>query len=166
MISAALVSSSLIIASCNKHATSERINSEIGKIDWRLDDSMKIHSHGSGTSGGTAASSSTLTLAADFIAPKGYILPEDSVSRLVSKLSNTIELAGGKVIHAGKDDDIHYTQHSDNFDHSAYIFKVVYEADGIVGYIGGVLVKRRYIDDTDPSLEIVGQILLSLHEER
>ncbi len=127
---------------------------------------MEIHSHGSGSGGGTAASSSTFTLAADLVAPKGFILPEDSVSRLVNMLSDAIKLAGGKVMHAGQEDGINYTKHSENFDQSAYIFKVVYEADGIVGYIGGVLIKRRYIDETDGGLETVGQILVSLHEER
>lgn len=127
---------------------------------------MEVHHHGSGSGGGGAATSSTYSLAVDLAAPKNFMLPDDSVDRLVDKLSNAIKRAGGRVIHAEEDNGIHYTQHSENFDESAYIFKVVYEADGVTGYVGGVLIKRRYVDETDAGLETVGQIIVSLHEER
>jgi len=156
----------MMIASCNKHSTSENVRSEIKDIDWRLDNAMQVHHHGSGSGGGSAASSSTYSLAVDLVAPEGFILPEDSVGRLISKLSTAIERAGGKVLEARQDNGINYTKHSENFDQSAYIYKVVYEADGAIGYIGGVLIKRRYFDESDEGLETIGQILLSLHEER
>ena len=163
---ALLIGTTMLFVSCNKHSTSENVRSEIESIDWRLDDAMQVHHHGSGGSGGSAASRSTYSFVADLVAPEGFILPEDSVERLIGKLSTAIERAGGKVLEAREDNGINYTRHSKNFDQSAYIYKVVYEADGAIGYIGGVLIKRRYFDESDEGLETIGQILLSLHEQR
>ena len=166
IVAGLIAGASIIIMSCNRHSTSEQIRNAMKGIDWRLDESMEVHFHGSGSSGGGGARRSTYSLAADLVAPEGFILPKDSSDQFIAKISTAIEQAGGDVIEARCDNGINYTEYSKNFDQSAYIYKVVYKADGTVGYISGTLIKRRYSNEPDKGRETVGQILLSLHEVR
>jgi hypothetical protein len=155
----------LFLSSCNRHLVSEEIRSGIENIDWNIDSSTEVIDHSSSSSGGTASIRSSYSHTVSLSAPKGFTIPENTVNLYIDKVRTTIKAAGGEVIRATKESGIHYTKHSDNHDASAYTFKVVYKADGYVGVIIGVLNKRRIIDKYS-NKEIVGQVLLTLHEER
>jgi len=157
---------SLSITSCNNHEVSEKVRNEIEQIDWKFDKIEKVNIYGSASCGGSLSSDSTFSLSASLIAPSGSILPDDSVDIIIEKITTAVKKAGAQIIIAENDNGINYTKYSKNFDESAYIFKIIYNADGNVGSIIGTLIKRRYSDDDNEQSETVGQLLISLHEER
>jgi len=160
------VGSLLLIPSCKDYAASESLRKEVDSIDWTFDEAVNCVHHGSGSSGGSSSNSSELSLAISYEAKSDYQLPEDLEDLLVDKVEDAIRGNGGSIIRSESVNSIHYTEHSEAFDQSAYMFKVIYRIDGVVGVITGVVNKRRHAEAREEGREVVAQLLLSLDEER
>ena len=166
----AILGTILLIPSCNDYSSSESLRKDVESIDWAVDNIVDnivdTTHHGSGSSGGSMSNSSELSLAISFEAPKGHMLPEKSEELIIEKIETAIKKSGGRIIRSERVDSINYTEHSKAFDESTYMFKVIYQIDGTVGSITGVLNKRRHEESRENGKEVIGQLLLSLDEER
>lgn len=156
----------LPLASCNKHAAGERVRGEVDRIDWRLDPSMEIGQMRGHSTGGSSAETSNLSRVLNLEAPKNFVMPGDAVERLLEKVRDAVERGGGRVT-GTEQHELRYRDNPKDLDQSSStLFKVSYQADRSTAIIVGTFVRRRYAVADSEGKEVVGQILLHLHEER